>query len=58
MTGLLIDDNGKLRVPTHGFQLLKLVSTRQNQLLDELGEYLKDKAMYMVRFLKRQSTIL
>ncbi len=24
MTGLLIDDNGKLRVPTHGFQLLKI----------------------------------
>ena len=58
MTGLLIDDNGKLRVPTHGFQLLKISEYETNQLLDELGEYLKDKAMYMVRFLKRQSTIL
>ncbi len=41
MTGLLIDDNGKLRVPTHGFQLLKISEYETNQLLDELGEYLK-----------------
>lgn len=41
MTSLLIDDNGKLRVPTHGFQLLKISEYETNQLLDELGEYLK-----------------
>ena len=43
MTGLLLDDNGKLRVPTHGFQLLKISEYETNQLLDELGEYLKEQ---------------
>lgn len=43
MTGLLLDDNGKLRVPTHGFQLLKISEYEANQLLDELGEYLKEQ---------------
>lgn len=41
MMGLLLDDNGKIRVPTQGFQLLKISEYETNQLLDELGEYLK-----------------
>lgn len=43
MTGLILDDNGKLSVPTHGFQLLRISEYEINQLLDELGKYLKKK---------------
>lgn len=43
MTGLILDDNGKLSVPTRGFQLLRISEYEINKLLDELGEYLKIK---------------
>lgn len=43
MTGVLLDNNGKLRIPTSGFKLLTISEYEINILLDELGEYLKEK---------------
>lgn len=43
MTGVVIDDRGKLKIPTQGFKLLTVSEYEINKLLDELGMYLKDK---------------
>lgn len=43
MTGVVIDDSGKLKIPTQGFKLLTVSEYEINKLLDELGMYLKDK---------------
>lgn len=43
MTGVVIDDSGKLKIPTQGFKLLTVSEYEINKLLDELGMYLKEK---------------
>ena len=45
MTGVLLDDNGKLKIPTEGFELLTISEYEINKLLDELGEFLKGKGI-------------
>ncbi|QQP70187.1 hypothetical protein JHE06_11535 [Carnobacterium sp. CS13] len=45
MTGVLLDDNGKLKIPTNGFKLLTISEYETNKLLDELGEFLKDQGI-------------
>lgn len=43
MTGVVMDDSGKLKIPTSGFKLLTISEYEINKLLDELGIFLKDK---------------
>lgn len=45
MTSVVVDDNGKLKIPTRGFKLLKISHYETNKLLDELGEYLKEQGI-------------
>lgn len=43
MTGLILDENGMVRVPTQGFDLLRISGYEINQMLDEIGEYLANQ---------------
>ncbi|HFD3448884.1 TPA: hypothetical protein ACF3RE_000495 [Enterococcus faecium] len=43
INGVLVDDNGKLKVHTHDFQTIKISAYEINKLLDEIGIYLKSE---------------
>ena len=43
MTGLILNEDGILRTPTQGFDLLKISEYEINLMLDEIGEYLANQ---------------
>lgn len=43
IVGSILDDEGKLRLPTNGFNMLKISEYEINLLLDELGIHLKNE---------------